>query len=136
MNFDKAGLQKEVIYRASRSGGKGGQNVNKVSSKVELLFPLEQSVLFSDEEKQQISIKLRSRFNKDGAIQIICDAERSQLLNKEIALERLLQLLNKALVTPKPRKKVKLSKAIKAARAESKKRLSAKKETRRKDFDV
>ncbi|GAB3916376.1 alternative ribosome rescue aminoacyl-tRNA hydrolase ArfB [Mucilaginibacter boryungensis] len=134
MNLNKADLQKEVSYKTSRSGGKGGQNVNKVSTKVELLFPIETSLLFTDEEKALLITKLHSRFNKDGLLQIVCDEERSQLLNKEIALGRLVQILGNALIVPKARKKVKISKAKKAARLDAKKLHSAKKESRRKDF--
>lgn len=135
MNFNKADLQREVNYKTSRSGGKGGQNVNKVSSKVELLFPIETSGLFNDEEKQMLVTKLQARLNKYGYLQIICDEERSQYLNKEIALERLVQLLTQALHKPKARKKVKISKAAKAAILHNKKMHSAKKESRKKDFD-
>jgi ribosome-associated protein len=135
MNFDKAGLQKEISYKTSRSGGKGGQNVNKVSSKVELLFDIENSVLFTDEEKLLLSQKLQSRFNKDGLVQVVCDEERSQYLNKEIALERLMVLLANALVKPKVRKKLKVSKAAKLARLDNKKAQADKKATRKKDFD-
>ena len=135
MNFDKASLQKEVSYKTSRSGGAGGQNVNKVSSKVELLFPITGSALFTDEEKQLLQSKLQNRLNKDGYLQIICDEERSQYLNKEIALERLVQLLTQALSVPKTRKKTKLSKAKKAARLDQKKLHSAKKDMRRGGID-
>src|SRR6195952_2187978 len=104
MNFSKADIQKETTYKASRSGGKGGQNVNKVSSKVELLFSVDNSNLFTDEEKLLLNEKLQSRFNKDGLVQVICDEERSQYLNKEKAVERLIVLLTKALHKPKNRK--------------------------------
>lgn len=136
MILNKTGLQKEVTYKTSRSGGKGGQNVNKVSSKVELLFPVTTSALFTGEEKQRLLSKLQNRLNKDGYLQVICDEERSQFLNKEIALERLQHLLAEALVVPKARKKVKVSKAKKAARLDQKKLHSAKKDLRRKGFDV
>jgi ribosome-associated protein len=132
MNFSKADLQKELSYKTSRSGGKGGQNVNKVSSKVELLFSVSDSALFSDEEKALLNDKLQSRFNKDGLVQVICDEERSQYLNKEKAIERLIVLLTKALHVPKIRKAIKVSKAAKAARLDSKRMNSLKKEGRKK----
>jgi ribosome-associated protein len=135
MNFTKAELQKETSYKASRSGGKGGQNVNKVSSKVELLFSITNSLLFTDEEKLLLNEKLQNRFNKDGLVQVICDEERSQYLNKEKAVERLDLLLTRALHKPKIRKAIKVSKAAKAARLESKKINSAKKEGRKRNFN-
>lgn len=134
MNFTKADLQKETSYKTSRSGGKGGQNVNKVSSKVELLFSIGSSALFNDEEKLLLTEKLQNRLNKDGYVQVICDEERSQYLNKEKAIERLTSLLTKALQKPKVRKPTKVSKAAKAARLDSKKMQSAKKENRKVDF--
>jgi ribosome-associated protein len=134
MNFSKSDLQKETTYKASRSGGKGGQNVNKVSSKVELLFSVTNSALFTDEEKELLNAKLQSRFNKDGLIQVICDIERSQYLNRELALERLIMLLTNALYKPKPRKPTKVSKAAKAVRLQSKKINSVKKEGRRNSY--
>jgi ribosome-associated protein len=135
MNFTKADLQKEIIYKTSRSGGAGGQNVNKVSSKVELLFSVTNSLLFSDEEKELINGKLQSRFNKDGLVQVICDVERSQYLNKEKAVERLIVLINKALHKPKIRKPTKVSKASKAARLDSKRINAVKKENRKGNFE-
>jgi ribosome-associated protein len=135
MNFTKAELQKETTYKASRSGGKGGQNVNKVSSKVELLFSVDNSALFTDEEKLLLNEKLQSRFNRDGLVQVICDEERSQYLNKEKAIERLMLLLTRALHKPKVRKASKVSKAAKAARLETKKINSTKKENRKKNFE-
>lgn len=137
MNFSKLALAKEVSYKTSRSGGKGGQNVNKVSTKVELLFSIDDSALFTDDEKLLIKEKLQSRFNKDGYVQVICDEERSQLLNKEIALERLSTLLIRSLQKPKPRKVTKVSKQAKEARLAGKKIASQKKQSRRmKDFDA
>jgi ribosome-associated protein len=131
MNLTKSNLQKEVTYKTSRSGGKGGQNVNKVSSKVELLFNINGSELFTEEEQLLLSEKLQNRLNKDGFVQVICDEERSQYLNKEKAIERLVLLLTRALQKPKVRKPTKVSKAVKAARLDNKKKHSAKKENRR-----
>lgn len=136
MNFSKTELQKEITYKTSRSGGKGGQNVNKVSSKVELLFNVNNSLLFTDDEKQLLNTKLQSRFNKDGYVQVICDEERSQYLNKEKAVERLVGLLSRALHQPKVRKPTKLSKKAKAARLNDKRIQAEKKDSRKKNFDI
>ena len=135
MNFTKPDLQKEVIYKTSRSGGKGGQNVNKVSTKVELLFVIEQSLLFTDEEKQLLFQKLQSRLNRDGYLQVICEEERSQYLNKEKAIEKLHLILTRALHRPKVRKATKPSKAMIAARLSNKKMQSTKKANRKRNFD-
>ncbi|TWR27451.1 aminoacyl-tRNA hydrolase [Mucilaginibacter pallidiroseus] len=136
MNFNKADLQKEVSYKTSRSGGKGGQNVNKVSTKVELLFSIDDSILFSDEEKEILSLKLQSRFNKDGLVQVVCDEERSQYLNKEIALEKLAVMLANALIKQKVRKPLKVSKGAKLERLGNKRIQSEKKQSRRSNFDL
>jgi ribosome-associated protein len=135
MNFTKTDLQKEVTYKTSRSGGKGGQNVNKVSSKVELLFDINQSVLFTDDEKALLLSKLQSRLNRDGYLHVMCEEERSQYLNKEKALEKILLILTRALHRQKARKATKPSKAMIAARLANKKINAAKKENRKKNFD-
>jgi ribosome-associated protein len=136
MTFTKTDLQTNVHYKTSRSGGKGGQNVNKVSSKVELLFSINDSTLFTDEEKLLLNTKLQSRLSKEGFVQVICDEDRSQLFNKEIALEKLADILTKALHQPKKRKASKPSKASKAARLDDKRRAALKKINRSKrDFN-
>jgi len=135
MNFTKTDLQKEISYKTSRSGGKGGQNVNKVSSKVELLFSISDSLLFTDEEKELLNHKLQSRFNKDGLVQVVCDEERNQYLNKEKAVERLISIMTAALHKPKARKPTKISKAAKQARLQNKRLNSLKKENRRTNLD-
>ena len=135
MNFTKGDLQKEVSYKTSRSGGKGGQNVNKVSSKVELLFDICQSNLFTDEQKAVLLAKLQGRLNRDGHLQVMSEEERSQYLNKERALEKLQLILTHALHQPKARKATKPGKAMIEARLAKKKMQSAKKANRKGGVD-
>lgn len=135
MNFTKADLERDVHYKTSRSGGKGGQHVNKVSTKVELLFSVETSDLFTVDEKHLLLSRLHSRLNKEGFLQVVCDEERSQLINKEIALEKLINILTKALHRPKKRKATKPSKTSITARLDSKRKQALKKINRRITFD-
>lgn len=131
MNFTKADLQKELTYKTSRSGGKGGQNVNKVSTKVELLFNVQASILFTDEDKVLIVDKLQNRLNKDGLLQVISEEERSQYLNKERAVDKLIAIITKALHRPKVRKPSKVSKGAHAKRMDQKRMQAVKKQLRR-----
>lgn len=131
MGFNVSELEKEVSFKASRSGGKGGQHVNKVSSKVALLFDLHASRLFTDEEKQRIALRLQGRIGGDGVLQLISQEERSQLLNKGKALARLAKLLTEAVKKPKKRKATVPGASAIAARLENKRRRGAKKASRR-----
>ena len=131
MNFTKAELQKELTYKTSRSGGKGGQNVNKVSTKVELLFDVQASGLFNEDDKELLLSKLQNRLNKDGLLQVISEEERSQYLNKERAIDKLLVMLTQALHRPKVRKPGKISRAAHAKRIDQKRIQSVKKQLRR-----
>ncbi len=133
MNFTKADLQKELTYKASRSSGKGGQNVNKVSTKVELLFDLQQSALFNEDDKIWIAGKLQNKINRDGLIHLTSEESRSQLHNKEQALDKLYSILAQAIQKPKVRKAFKISKKAKAKRLEQKRLQSVKKQLRRGD---
>jgi ribosome-associated protein len=122
----------EIVFKTARSGGKGGQNVNKVETMVEALWPVAGSKYFSEEEKARITEKLESKINKDGQVAVKCSETRSQLENKEIAVAKMLALVAKSLVVPKKRKATKPSKAAKEKRLDSKKKESEKKEMRRK----
>lgn len=133
--MDKQAILEEINFKASRSSGAGGQHVNKVSTKVDLSFDLLQSKAFTEFEKERLQEKLKGKLTKEGILRIQCQETRSQLKNKKIAIQRLLDELTAALVVPKRRKKSKPSKAAKEKRLKSKKRLSDKKLGRRKiDF--
>jgi ribosome-associated protein len=120
----------EFIFTASRGSGPGGQNVNKVSSKVELRFHVANSALLSDEEKAIIIGKLANKINQEGFLQIIAQAERSQLQNKGAAVKRFYHLMQSALHQPKARKATKPSPAAVRERLQSKRKASQKKASR------
>lgn len=125
----------EFTFSASRSGGAGGQNVNKVNTKVELRFDIAASSLLSDDEKTQILGKLRTKLTTEGILIVVSQEERTQLKNKEICIEKFYNMLEKALTIPKKRKPTKPTAASKEKRLESKRQQSALKSTRRsKDF--
>ena len=111
MAISREALIKEVSFKTSRSGGKGGQNVNKVSSKVELNFDIQKSNLFSSEQKELLKEKLSRRINAEGLLQVITEEERSQYMNKERSIEKLILLLVHALHKPKLRKATKPKKS-------------------------
>ena len=129
--IDKTGLKTEFKFRTSRSSGPGGQSVNKVSTKVELLFDVLTSSILSDEQKFIVVTKLKNRISIEGVLQLSCDETRSQLKNKEIATKRFFQLLEEALKPVKKRKPTKPSKASKEKRLKTKKIKSDKKDKRK-----
>ena len=92
----------ELNFKAIRSSGAGGQNVNKVSSKVVLTFDWLNSLALSDEEKELSQKKLKSKLTSDGILILNCDEDRSQLKNKTIVTKRFLEIIEKSLVVPKP----------------------------------
>ena len=131
MIISREDFLKEVKFKTSRSGGKGGQNVNKVSSKVELNFDINKSTLLSDEQKVRLALKLKNRMNAEGLLQIITEEERSQYLNKERSLEKLIALISHALYQPKLRKATKPKKSAVEKRLKNKQQNAMKKISRR-----
>jgi ribosome-associated protein len=127
-------LAAEAEFKASRSGGKGGQHVNKVSSRVELKFDISASQLFTGEEKTRLLQKLSSRIHGECCLRVVSDEERSQLLNKQKALHKLYMILKKGLHLEKERKATKPRKSAVEKRLLRKQQQAEKKISRRKDF--
>ena len=122
----------ELSFKAVRSSGAGGQNVNKVSSKVVLTFDLKNSQGLTDQEKLLVETKLSSRLTTDGVLILNCDEDRSQFRNKEIVTKRFLELIKNALHIPKERKPTKIPKSVIRKRIKNKKNMSEVKKNRRK----
>jgi len=138
MKLSERNFESEISFKSSRSGGKGGQNVNKVETKIELNFDVLNSNLLNDEEREKIFEKLKNRIDKTGILRIISQSERTQYLNKTKAVSKFYELIEKALEKEKVRKKVILSKAEKEKRLTEKKKLSVKKVSRKinlREFD-
>ncbi|RLD65087.1 MAG: aminoacyl-tRNA hydrolase [Bacteroidetes bacterium] len=121
----------ELSISASRSSGPGGQNVNKVNTKVEVRLNIEDSNLLSDEEKILLFEKLANKINKLGELIVVSQSERTQLQNKEKAIEKLNLLIANALKVEKKRKKSKIPKSVKEKRLKDKKLKSKKKDKRK-----
>ncbi|WP_396186666.1 alternative ribosome rescue aminoacyl-tRNA hydrolase ArfB [Flavobacterium sp.] len=122
----------ELQFKAVRSSGAGGQNVNKVSSKVVLTFDLKNSQGLSEEEKALLENKLASRLTSEQILILNCDEDRSQLKNKAIVTKRFLNIIAAGLVIPKIRKATKIPKSVIRKRIKDKKSLSETKQNRRK----
>ncbi|MEZ7498998.1 alternative ribosome rescue aminoacyl-tRNA hydrolase ArfB [Flavobacterium sp. Arc3] len=122
----------EVNYKAVRSSGAGGQNVNKVSSKVVLTFDVEHSQGLNEEEKELLKVNLSSRLTTDFVLILNCDEDRSQFRNKEIVTKRFLEVIKKGLEVPKIRKATRIPKSAIRKRIKNKKNVSQVKQNRRK----
>lgn len=129
--MEKDKLIAELQFKAVRSSGAGGQNVNKVSSKVVLSFDLKNSQALSEEEKLRLEIKLSSRLTSDLVLILNCDEDRSQLKNKVIITKRFLAIIEQGLHIPKIRKSTKIPKSVIRKRIKDKKNLSETKKNRK-----
>ncbi len=126
----------ELLFRASRSGGPGGQHVNTSSTRIEVVWNVLESPSLRDEHRARLLRRLATRLDSQGQIRIVSQAGRSQLKNREAAVERLVELVAAALVEPKKRKATKPTKASKVRRVDAKKKRGAlKKERRTRDHE-
>jgi ribosome-associated protein len=125
----------EIQYRATRAGGAGGQHVNTSSTRIELLWDLNNSVAVSDEQRERLRTKLAARLDSDGMVRVVASDRRSQGQNKQAADERLVALVKNALHIAKTRRATKPTRAAKERRLTEKKKHSDKKRERRPDPD-
>lgn len=130
--MNKTIIKKELKFKAVRSSGAGGQNVNKVATKVSIEFNITNSKELTDFEKSLLLKKLENRINKNGSIILFCEETRSQFRNKEIVINKLFELLKNNLKVIKPRKATKPTKSSIIKKAKLKKRRSEKKTLRKK----
>ncbi|HEU4800547.1 MAG TPA: alternative ribosome rescue aminoacyl-tRNA hydrolase ArfB [Gemmatimonadales bacterium] len=121
----------ELDYRATRSGGPGGQHVNTSASRVEVVWDVAGSRALNDDQREWLMMRLKTRLDSEGKLRLVASDRRSQLQNKESATERLREVVARALVVPKKRKKSGVPRAEKARRLEAKRRRSEIKSKRR-----
>ena len=126
----------EVSYATSRSGGPGGQNVNKLETRVALRFDLEASPSLTEEQKARLRERLATRITRAGILQVTAQKHRTQAENREAAVARFAELLREGLREEAPRKKTRVSKAAKRRRIESKRRRGERKKERTARIEV
>ena len=125
----------ELEFRASRAGGPGGQHVNTSSTRIELTWNLERTTALTDAEKARVKEKLAAKLDAEGTLRVVASEMRSQAQNRTRAEERFAELLRRALVVPKPRKKTKPSRGAVEDRLREKKKKSERKRDRRGGWD-
>ena len=126
----------ELVTRATRAGGPGGQHVNTSSTRIELYWNVRTSAALDDAQRALVTARLATRIDAEGTLRVVASASRSQRRNREAAEERLAELVRGALATPKKRVRTRPPRAAKEARLEAKKRNARRKsERRRKDWD-
>ena len=129
---NQSDFNKEITYRTSRSSGKGGQHVNKVETRVELLFDVSNSSILSNTQKSLIQRNLHNHINNNGVLLLANETERTQLRNKNVVTKRFYKMIKQALIPDKKRKFTDIPKAVQAKRLANKKQKSEKKALRKK----
>jgi len=133
---ERSELVKSLSFKTSRSGGKGGQHVNKVSSKVEVIFSIGSADFFTAEEKALLAERLENRIDQEGNLHVVSQEDRSQLVNKERSIDKLISLLTSALHVNKIRKPSRTPRSVIMKRKSDKLAISVKKESRKRpSFD-